>query len=150
DDAGASNGLFNDSMTTSHYVGKVEDFPEVEEKHPGPEASITESSSVVEPQAGIRDRARYLARLVAAADAQAVREYLLTEPLEDIWRVWLDFEKWQAPPERRKMDKDFNNVIPSKDLADILRRRPDLKTFVQSVIVQAVERKIATLRSKQK
>lgn len=123
---------------------------EVEEKHPGPEASITESSSVVEPQAGIRDRARYLARLVAAADAQAVREYLLTEPLEDIWRVWLDFEKWQAPPERRKMDKDFNNVIPSKDLADILRRRPDLKTFVQSVIVQAVERKIATLRSKQK
>ena len=27
DDAGASNGLFNDSMTTSHYVGKVEDFP---------------------------------------------------------------------------------------------------------------------------
>ncbi|CAE7938226.1 unnamed protein product, partial [Symbiodinium necroappetens] len=123
---------------------------EVEEKHPGPEASITESSSVAEPQAGIRDRARYLARLVAAADAQAVREYLLTEPLEDIWRVWLDFEKWQAPPERRKMDKDFNNVIPSKDLADILRRRPDLKTFVQSVIVQAVERKIATLRSKQK
>eukprot|EP00439_Symbiodinium_sp_Y106_P030867 s3962_g3.t1 len=124
---------------------------EVEENHLGPEAaSVAESSSVAEPQAGVRDRARYLARLVAAADAQAVREYLLTEPLEDIWRVWLDFEKWQAPPERRKMDKDFNNIIPSKDLADILRRRPDLKTFVQSVIVQAVERKIATLRGKQK
>eukprot|EP00434_Breviolum_minutum_P001386 symbB.v1.2.001218.t1/scaffold66.1/size357995/21 len=96
--------------------------------------------------------------MVADGDKEGVRNYILTEPVDDMWQVTLDMEEWQTAAEQKQMDKDFNKLIPGKDptcnqladFASLLRQRPELKKFVQQVMKREMQRKIASLTGRKK
>jgi len=116
----------------------------------GSEAPEAASSSPAAPNRSIREKGESLARMVAAGDKEGVKNYILTEPVDDMWQVTLDMEEWQSAAEQKQMDKDFNKLIPGKEFASLLRQRPELKKFVQQVMKREMQRKIASLTGRKK
>jgi len=134
-----------------------DDEPEEEEEEPSAPAAAEEAppekaSAPAEAsgESPIRTRSRYLAEKVNAGDKEAVRHYLLNEPVDDMWNIQLDFEEWQTKAEQKALDKAFNKLIPGKEFAAILRERPELKTFVQRMIKREMEKKIASFTGRKK
>jgi len=118
-----------------------------------PTASAAEPPAVASAEApsnSIREKGQRLARMVADGDKEGVKNYILTEPVDDMWQVTLDMEEWQTAAEQKQMDKDFNKLIPGKDFASLLRQRPELKKFVQQVMKREMQRKIASLTGRKK
>lgn len=115
-----------------------------------PPASVSAAPAEAAGESPIRTRSRYLAEKVNAGDKEAVRHYLLNEPVEDMWNIQLDLEEWQTKAEQKALDKGFNKLIPGKEFAAILRERPELKTFVQRMIKREMEKKIASFTGRKK
>jgi len=108
------------------------------------------SAEVLKEEDRIRARGRSLSEIVAANDKEALKRYMLEEPVDDMWSTTLDMEDWQTPEERKKMDKDFNKLLPAKEFAALLRQRPELKKIVQQAMKREMERRIASFRGKKK
>ncbi|CAJ1399663.1 unnamed protein product [Effrenium voratum] len=87
--------------------------------------------------------------IVAEGNKEALRNYLLTEPVDDMWQTTLDMEEWRSASEQKRMDKDFRKLMPGKEFAGVLRQRPELKTFVQQVMGQEMQRRVAPLGQSQ-
>ena len=92
----------------------------------------------------------YFARIIATGDKGAVRDYFLNEPVDDIRYVALYMAERQSPAEQMQQDKALNKLISGKEFAAILRRRPELKPFALSLIVQEMAKKMAPVNGRKK
>ncbi|CAJ1328215.1 unnamed protein product [Effrenium voratum] len=131
----------------------VEEEEEEEEEAAAVAGAPAGAAAADVPEAGetpIRARGKYLVRIVAEGDKEALRNYLLTEPVDDMWQTTLDMEEWRSAAEQKQMDKDFGKLIPGKDFAGILRQRPELKKFVQQVMKREMQRRVASFTGRKK
>lgn len=112
--------------------------------------ALASAAPATDTSKSIRERGQHLARMVASGDKEGVKNYILTEPVDDMWQITLDMEEWQSAAEQKQMDKDFNKLIPGKEFAALLRQRPELKKFVQQMIKREMQKKIASLTGRKK
>lgn len=112
--------------------------------------ALASAAPATDTSKSIRERGQHLARMVASGDKEGVKNYILTEPVDDMWQITLDMEEWQSAGEQKQMDKDFNKLIPGKEFAALLRQRPELKKFVQQMIKREMQKKIASLTGRKK
>mmetsp|Transcript_8671 Transcript_8671/g.19074 ORF Transcript_8671/g.19074 Transcript_8671/m.19074 type:complete len:813 (-) Transcript_8671:43-2481(-) len=94
---------------------------------------------------GISDR---LLSMLEAKDQEGLKQYLLKETIEDMWAVTLDNEERLTAAQQKKMDKDFEKLVPGKEFAKVLRQRPELSGFVQKLMKRELDRKIASMRGR--
>jgi len=119
--------------------------PEAEEEGPRTTAELEArlaASNLHEPH--LRSRGCYLARIIAAGNEKALREYLLNEPVEDILNVNTYLAEQQTEAEQKQQDRAFSKLISGKEFAAFLRQRPELKPFALQMMMQALEKKMAS------
>ena len=96
--------------------------PEAEEEGPRTTAELEArlaASNLHEPH--LRSRGCYLARIIAAGNEKALREYLLNEPVEDILNVNTYLAEQQTEAEQKQQDRAFSKLISGKDRGDVAR-----------------------------
>eukprot|EP00913_Durusdinium_trenchii_P030815 g28860.t1 len=149
-------------LTSRRSVDDIADMMETaeddeDEAADAPETPSNAAASAAAPSAPpaadaaetpIRARGKYLVRVVAAGDKEAVKQYLLTEPVDDMWQTTLDMEErcmWCPSPRAMKTP-----LTVFQEFASILRQRPELKKFVSQVMKREMNRKIAALTGRKK
>eukprot|EP00931_Biecheleriopsis_adriatica_P053533 TRINITY_DN31351_c0_g1_i1.p1 TRINITY_DN31351_c0_g1~~TRINITY_DN31351_c0_g1_i1.p1 ORF type:complete len:724 (+),score=150.18 TRINITY_DN31351_c0_g1_i1:53-2173(+) len=85
----------------------------------------------------IRARSVYLADVVKSGDKETFKQYMLSEPIDDIMSSAADLERWQSPADRKRTEKNFKKLMSGKDFADLLRKRQELRFLVQVFIVES-------------
>ncbi len=60
------------------------------------------------------------------------------------------FEERFTKAENKKMDKDFEKLMPGKEFAKVLRQRPELRQLIQKMMKRELDRKLAAMRGKKK
>jgi len=109
-----------------------------------------EDPATVENGKEVNDQIRRLGQqcvaLIAVEDAAGLKNLFLTAPIDDLWEMTLDFERWQSEAELKKMDKAFGRLIPGKEFAKMLRQRKELRGYVQKDMKHKLDRRIAGMR----
>eukprot|EP00441_Pelagodinium_beii_P033866 CAMPEP_0197639224 /NCGR_PEP_ID=MMETSP1338-20131121/13910_1 /TAXON_ID=43686 ORGANISM="Pelagodinium beii, Strain RCC1491" /NCGR_SAMPLE_ID=MMETSP1338 /ASSEMBLY_ACC=CAM_ASM_000754 /LENGTH=731 /DNA_ID=CAMNT_0043211921 /DNA_START=59 /DNA_END=2254 /DNA_ORIENTATION=- len=131
--------------------GDEEEEEAAEEAAPEP---VKEEPSKQEPAAEtakadpVKELSDKMIASLAAKDGDAIKNMFMTEPVEDLDKVFIFWEDNLPPKVQKDNEKAFNKLIPGKEFAKMLRERPDLKKLIQNMMKREMDKKIAKFRGK--
>eukprot|EP00930_Biecheleria_cincta_P104527 TRINITY_DN9688_c0_g1_i2.p1 TRINITY_DN9688_c0_g1~~TRINITY_DN9688_c0_g1_i2.p1 ORF type:complete len:793 (+),score=147.90 TRINITY_DN9688_c0_g1_i2:45-2423(+) len=146
-----SAGMDQNSTVAGAALAVDQREDEAEALQAAPSLAPAAATPELQTEAGrIRERTQFVMRLARSGDKEGLRQYLLTEDIEDMNKMSADMEDLLSDKERKQIDKEFNKLIPGKEFAKLLRERPQLRQFVQAAMKREFDRRIASLRGKKK
>merc|ERR1712039_601433 len=64
--------------------------------------------------------------LVAEADAEGCKHFLLEVPVDDQWSAMVGMEDWMDENRQKQLEKKFNKLIPPRQFAALMKQNPEL------------------------
>jgi len=87
-------------------------------------------------------RSRRLVALVRAGDKGAIQQMIMTTSADKIWDGYMAMGEWLDDKEAKAIEREFDRLIPGRELAGMLRQRPELKSLVTKIAKHQMQRVI--------
>jgi hypothetical protein len=125
-------------------LGREPSLTTTRQKLPLGEASAQLSGDVDDKTQRLRNM---VIECLSKQDAPALTYLLLSEDVTLLTAVWRGFDQNDSD-EALSLEKQLDALLPPKQIADVLRKRPELKPLVVEATKQAVKKKARRMRNK--